>query len=122
MRLMKAKRGEAEGSRKKEVMGSVDEECLNKLLQIVKWDSPEAVCMEMAGLIGECVLKQYEEAQSSDDEIVNCPSKEGDCDIFTLKVIEFLSCGLSLDRITPTNIPNNPLRMAIDMLHGLHNV
>ncbi|TQE00559.1 hypothetical protein C1H46_013803 [Malus baccata] len=46
----------------------------------------------------------------------------GDCRIFTLKVIEFLSVGLPLYLIKPQNIPTFRLRMVVDMLHGVHNV
>ncbi|KAB2602878.1 hypothetical protein D8674_003883 [Pyrus ussuriensis x Pyrus communis] len=46
----------------------------------------------------------------------------GDCDVFTLKDIELLSAGLPLDVITLFNIPTFQLRMAIDMLHGFHNI
>ncbi|RXH91923.1 hypothetical protein DVH24_020946 [Malus domestica] len=49
-------------------------------------------------------------------------SHRGDCGIFTLKVIEFLSAGLTLDLIKPQNIPAFRLRMVVDMLHGVHNV
>ncbi|KAB2623659.1 hypothetical protein D8674_039665 [Pyrus ussuriensis x Pyrus communis] len=48
--------------------------------------------------------------------------QQGDCGIFNFKVIELLSCGLPLDRITAANVPEYRLRMVIDMLHGLHNV
>ncbi|KAB2629341.1 sentrin-specific protease 1-like [Pyrus ussuriensis x Pyrus communis] len=53
-----------------------------------------------------------------------CPQQHngGDCCIFTLEMIEFLFCGLPSDRITTANIPEYRLRMAIDMLHHLHNV
>ncbi|KAM1067992.1 hypothetical protein ACFX2I_000004 [Malus domestica] len=51
-------------------MGGADEKGLNELLGTLEWDSPVVGCKEMLGLIGECVLEEYEEAQSSDDEVV----------------------------------------------------
>ncbi|KAM1052405.1 hypothetical protein ACFX13_000002 [Malus domestica] len=51
-------------------MGGADEKGLNELLGTLEWDSPAFGCKEMLGLIAECVLEEYEEAQSSDDEVV----------------------------------------------------
>ncbi|TQE02743.1 hypothetical protein C1H46_011647 [Malus baccata] len=47
--------------------------------------------------------------------------QQGDCSIFTLQVIEFVSTCLPLEEITPSNVHEFRLRMAIDMLHELHN-
>ncbi|XP_070676299.1 putative ubiquitin-like-specific protease 1B [Malus domestica] len=46
----------------------------------------------------------------------------GDCGMFNIKVIEFLSTGIPLVLIKPQNILAFRLRMAVDMLHGVHNV
>ena len=50
-------------------MGGADEEGLNELLGTLEWDSPAVGCEEMLGLIGERVLEENEEAQSSNDKV-----------------------------------------------------
>ncbi|KAB2623743.1 N-lysine methyltransferase setd6 [Pyrus ussuriensis x Pyrus communis] len=46
----------------------------------------------------------------------------GDCGVFTLKVIKFLSGGIPLILIKSQNILAFRLRMVVDILHVVHNV